>query len=245
MAKVALVTGAGRGIGRAVALRLARDGFDVGINYHRGREGAEEVRRTIEVLGRRAVMVRADVASRGEAEAMAHRVVEELGGINVLVNNAGIYHRTTVGELDLEAWSRTLAVNLSGAFHCSMAVLPAMRKAGGGRMVNVSSQLALRGTDHGPDYAASKAGLLGLTKSLALELAPLNITVNAVAPGTIETDIIAHYTEADRAERRRTIPLGRIGTPEEVADAVAFLASEDSRYITGATLLVTGGGLMV
>lgn len=245
MSRVCLVTGAARGIGRATALRLAEDGFDVVVNYVASNEEARHVAEAIEARGRRALPLRADVASREAVAAMVATARRELGPVDALVNNAGVYRRATLEDLGPDEWARTLAVNLTGAFHTLQAVVPSMKERRWGRIVNISSQIALRGTDHGADYAASKAGLLGLTKAAALELAPYGITVNAVAPGTIETDILAAYTEEDRRRRSREIPLGRIGTPEDVAGGVSFLVSEDAAYVTGATLHVNGGYLIV
>lgn len=239
------MTGASRGIGRATAIRLARDGHDVVINYYSHEEQAREVAREVEKVGSRALVARADVASHEEVMSMVESAVKAFGRIDVLVNNAGIYQRTDIEGLSLDQWRRVMDVNLMGAFHCIKAVAPIMRGQRWGRIINVSSQIAFRGTPHGADYAASKAGLLGLTKAAALELARYNVTVNAVAPGTIETDIIAHYTDEDRRRKAEAIPLGRIGNPEDVADVISFLASEDSRYITGATIHVNGGGLIL
>ena len=244
MERVALVTGASRGIGRATALRLAEDGMRVAVNYLAGESEALEVVQAVEARGGVGMAVRADVASPAEVAAMAETVQEALGSVRVLVNNAGVYRRATLPELDLDQWRRTLDVNLTGAYLCLKAVAPGMRERGWGRVVNITSQIAHRGTSHGADYAASKAGLLGLTKAAARELAPHGITVNAVAPGTIDTDIIAGYSEADRRQRAREIPLGRIGFPEDVAAAVSFLASDDAAYVTGATLHVNGGYLI-
>ncbi len=245
MSEVGLVTGASRGIGRATAHRLAEDGFDLIVNYMRGEAEAEDVARLVEAAGRQALPIKADVAFPEQVAAMITRAMEEFGRIDVLVNNAGIYRLGTIEGLGLEQWRRVLDVNLTGAFNCTKAVLPHMKASGGGRIINISSQIAIRGTEHGADYAASKAGLLGLTRAAALEFAKYNITVNAIAPGTIETDIIAHYTDTDRKRKSEAIPLGRIGLPEEVASVVSFLASEDSSYVTGATFHVNGGGLIV
>ncbi|MFQ5552625.1 MAG: SDR family NAD(P)-dependent oxidoreductase [Thermoplasmata archaeon] len=245
MTRVSLVTGASRGIGRATALRLAEDGHDVVVNYVEREDAARAVADQIEALGRSSLVVRADVASRDEVRGMVRKAHDALGPIATLVNNAGIYQRVTIDGLAPARWERTIGVNLTGAFHCIQAVLPRMREAAWGRIINISSQIGVRGTDHGADYAAAKAGLLGLTKAVALEAARDGITVNAVAPGTIETDIIADYSAADREARNRRIPLGRIGLPEEVASMVSYLASEEARYITGATLHVNGGYLIV
>ncbi len=215
------------------------------VNYLRGEEEALEVSREVVRRGGKGLAVQGDVSSPEEVEAMVAATVGSLGGLDVLVNNAGIYRRGPLDALPLEQWRRVVDVNLTGPFLCIRAVLPHMKARGQGRIINVSSQIAIRGTDHGADYAASKAGLLGLTKAAALELGPHNITVNAIAPGTIETSIIAHYSEEDRRMKRHSLPLGRIGLPEEVASVVSFLASPDAGYITGATLHVNGGGLIV
>lgn len=245
MERVALVTGASRGIGRATALRLAEDGLTVAVNYHTREAEALEVVGAVEARGGEGMAVRADVATPDEVAAMVDRVQDVLGPVQVLVNNAGTYRRATLPELALDQWRRTLDVNLTGAYLCLQAVAAGMRNRGWGRVVNITSQIAHRGTDHGADYAASKAGLLGLTKAAARELAPHGITVNAVAPGTIDTDLIAGYSEEDRRRRAGEIPVGRIGTPEDVAAAVSFLASDDAAYVTGTTLHVNGGYLIL
>lgn len=242
MARVCLVTGASRGIGRATALRLAEDGHDVVVNFRESSTDAHEVAKLLESMGRRALTVRADVSSEEEVASMVSTALEAMGGLDILVNNAGIYERANLEELTVDQWRRVIDVNLTGAFLCLRAVIPHMKRHGWGRIINVSSQIAHRGTDHGPDYAASKAGLLGLTRAAAIELAPFGITVNAVAPGTIDTDIIRDYTMEDRLAKEQSIPAGRIGRPEEVASLISFLASEQASYITGTTILVTGGG---
>ncbi len=244
-AHVALVTGASRGIGAATARRLAEDGFDVAVNYVSSPEKADETVRAIEGLGRRAIPLRADVSQFAEVQHMVSEVVAHLGRLDVLVNNAGVYERAVFDRTTPEQWDRRIAVNLSGAFYCAKAAVPEMRKTGGGRIINITSQLAFRGTTHGADYVAAKAGIVGLTKALALELAKDRILVNAVAPGSIETDILAGDSPEDRERRLKTIPLGRVGLPEEIAAAVAFLASPDAAYITGQVLHVNGGSLLV
>ena len=235
--RTALITGASRGIGAATAILFAREGALVGINYLRSEREAREVLKSVEEEGGEGILLRADVSSEEEIRDAAHTLSESGGGIDILVANAGIYHRRKAEGITAEMWRKTVEVNLTGAFLSAMAVLPHMRR---GAMVFVSSQLAFRGTPHGMDYAASKAGILGLTKSLALELAP-DIRVNAVAPGYIDTDILAGDTPEKRRRREEEVPLRRIGRPEEVASAILFLASDEASYITGACLDVNGG----
>jgi len=241
--RVALVTGASRGIGAATAIRLATDGFAVAANYLSRKAQADETIRAIEASGGRAVAIRADVSRSSEVERMVAEAVSAFGRLDVLVNNAGVYERASLGDTTPQDWDRRLATNLSSCFYAARAAVPEMRKVGGGRLVNVTSQIAFRGTAHGADYAAAKAGIVGLTKALALELAPQGILVNAIAPGSIETDILDVDTPADRTRRLRAIPLGRVGTPQEIAAAVAFLASDDASYITGQVIHVNGGSL--
>jgi 3-oxoacyl-[acyl-carrier protein] reductase len=239
--KVAMVTGASRGIGRAIALRLAEEGCDVAVNYHRSGATAQEVADEVVRLGRRALVLGADVASSGEVEAMVTAVEDEIGPVDILVNNAGIHKHHKSWEMSVEDWDRIIDVNLTGTFLTSRLLGPRMAERGWGRIVNISSVVAMSGTDHEAHYAASKAGIHGLTKSLALELSPRGVTVNAVAPGWIRTDMTADTTDQEMVEALRKVPLGRIGDPEEIASVVAYLASPESGYITGQVLHVNGG----
>lgn len=238
MSKVALVTGAGRGIGAAVAERLAQDGWDVVVNYRNTAEGAEAVRTTVEAMGQRALVVKADVSRHDEVEAMVRQAVDELGGITAVVNNAGVYKRAKLAEADPADWHEALDVNLTGSYYVARAAAPHLPP--GGRIVMFSSILGATGSHHGAHYAAAKGGIVALTKSLARELAPRGVLVNCVAPGAIATDMIAEPREA-RAEREKTIPLGRVGEAHEVAGVVSFLLGPDATYITGQVLHVNGG----
>ena len=231
-----VISGASRGIGRATAIEAARRGWRVAINYRSSKSQALEVLREIEALGGEGEVYRADISSWDEVKRMVDDFSSSFGEIHGVVANAGIYLRKGIREMRIEEWRRTLEVNLTGAFNLIKASLDHMDE---GSIVVVSSQLAFKGSGDAA-YGASKAGLLGLTRSLAIQLAP-KIRVNAVAPGTIETDIIAGYTEEQRRARERAIPLGRIGRPEEVASAILFLLSDEASYITGATLDVNGG----
>ena len=236
--KNVIVTGASRGIGRAIALELAKRGYRVGINYNKSEREAEELAEFInERTEGDAHIFKADVSSYNEIKNMVDSFYSNFGEIYGLVANAGIYIRKRIGEMNLEDWHRTININLNGAFYLVKASLPYISQ---GSIVFVSSQLAFKGSESSVAYGASKAGILGLMRSLALQLAP-NIRVNAVAPGTIDTDMIASYTLERRKEREEKIPLRIIGKPEEVANVVAFLLSEDSSYITGATIDVNGG----
>lgn len=242
---VALVTGASRGIGRAIALRLAEDGLDIGVNFLGHEDGAIETSTGIKEIGRESRTYKADVADYEAVQDMVQKIVEELGSITVLVNNAGFYKRSTILDLAPEDWQRTIDVNLTGCYNCVKATVPDMKERKKGNIVNISSMLGFKGTSHGAHYASSKAGITALTKSLALELSPHGIRVNAIAPGAIETEIISHDTPQKRQTRIDATPLRRVGQPEDIASAVSFLISDEASYISGETLHVNGGFLMV
>jgi NAD(P)-dependent dehydrogenase (short-subunit alcohol dehydrogenase family) len=242
----AIVTGAGSGIGRATALRLAADGCDVGVTYRANAEGAESVVAEIRALGRAAAHVELDLATPPAATAAIDALAERLGGLDVLVNNAGVNRRATVLEETIEGFDRTLAVNLVGPWACAQAAARHMIEGGrGGRIVNVTSVLAFVALDGGGAYGAAKAGLELLTKVLALELAPHGIKVNAVAPGHTATPMNYGPDALEAATiERPVIPAARAAAPDEIAAAIAFLASPAASYATGASLLVDGGLLL-
>jgi 3-oxoacyl-[acyl-carrier protein] reductase len=241
--RVALVTGAGRGIGRGIALGFAAEGASIAV-VDRDGNGAEGVAAEIEAAGGRAVAVNADVAAPEQVDAAAARAIDELGGIDVLVNNAGIDSVSPIAEMPLELWREMIDVNLTGVFLCSRAVAPTMIERRRGRIINMSSQLALKGTVDMSHYCAAKAGVLGLTKALALELAPYGITVNAIAPGPIDTDMLRALPESWLERKRSELPLGRFGRVEEIVPTALLLASDDGAYYTGSTLNVSGGDVM-
>ncbi|MGD9840105.1 MAG: SDR family NAD(P)-dependent oxidoreductase [Candidatus Bipolaricaulis sp.] len=241
MKRCALVTGGSRGIGAAAAVKLAAQGCDVALSYRTQRTAAEEVAAAIQRLGSRALILQADLADLEQARDLVHEAAEGLGGLHVLVNNAGYVQRVPWEELSLEDWERMLTVGLTAAFVCSRHAVPYMREGKYGRIVNVSSLRALTGSAHGIHYAAAKAGLLGLTKSLALAVAPFGITVNAVCPGFVATEINQEALAARGDEIRAQIPLGRVATADEIAAVIAFLCSDEAGYITGETVSANGG----
>jgi 3-oxoacyl-[acyl-carrier protein] reductase len=236
--KVALVTGGGRGIGRGITLALAGAGCDIAINYHRRKDAAESAACEVRQIGRRATVVQADVSQRTEVEAMVQFVEAQLGPVEILVNNAGIARVQKIEEIREEDWNEQIAVNLTSCFLVTQAVLPGMRTRRWGRIINVSSVAAQAGSLVGPHYAASKAGMLGLTRGYAKLLAKEGITVNAIAPALIETEMVSSNPNA----RPELIPVGRFGHIEEVADVAAMLAG--NAYITGQTINVNGGWYM-
>lgn len=239
--RVALVTGASRGIGRAIALALAREGATVIVNYATRRETAEAVVNAITAQGGRAVAIAADVADAGQVEAMFKEVLGKFGRIDILVNNAGITRDNLLLRMKDVDWEQVINTNLKGAFLCARAAAKAMLKQRWGRIINISSVVGLTGNAGQVNYASAKAGLIGLTKSLARELASRQITVNAIAPGFIETDMTKELAAEVRQAMLESIPLGRFGQPEDVAEAVVFLASDKASYITGQVLVVDGG----
>ncbi len=241
---VSIVTGAARGIGLAIARRLATEGSTV-VVADVNAAGAEEVARLLVEGGTSALPVVADITSEVDRARLITATIQAYGRIDVLVNNAGIMQRVALMDVTPEVWNQTMAVNLDAAFFCSQAVLPVMREQGRGRIINIASMAARTGGQASPPhYATSKTGLVGMTRALARVVGIWGITVNAVAPGMIDTEMIADLTPEQRKWWLQQIPLARLGTPEDVAAAVAFLASDDASYITGTTLDVNGGYYM-
>lgn len=239
--KVAVVTGASRGIGRAIALELARTGEMVVVNYNGSKDKACEVKAEIEAEGGKALIMPCNVADAKECETFFKQLIQELGRIDILVNNAGITKDGLLMRMSEEDFNKVLDVNLKGTFHCIRQVSRQMIKQKSGRIINLSSVVGIAGNAGQANYSASKAGIIGLTKTAAKELASRNITVNAIAPGFIDTDMTEVLTEGIKEKIISQIPLGQLGKPEDVAKAAAFLASSDAGYITGQVLCVDGG----
>jgi glucose 1-dehydrogenase len=245
--QVAIVTGAGSGIGRAIAMRFAKEGADIAIVYSRNDANAEESARMIETLGREALVYKADVSDGQAIAGMVDRVIETMGRIDCLVNNAGIYESVPLLEMTEEVWDRVLAIDLKSAYLCTQAVARYWQQAGrGGKVVNIGSVHGTRTWQGLSAYAAAKTGLISLTRTMALELAPFGINVNLVSPGAIAVGgNLAQISNAEFMERvRREIPLGRMGEGGQVASLVLFLASDESDYITGAEIVIDGGLLL-
>ena len=243
--RTALVTGGSRGIGRAIVLRLARQGADVAFSYKGNAAAAQVVAAEVEGMGRRALAIQADARSAEGADALVKAVLEAFGRIDILVNNAGITRDDLIMRMSTDAWTEVLETNLFGAFYALKAVTRPMLKARGGRIINITSVSGQAGQTGQANYSAAKAGLIGLTKAAARELASRSITVNAVAPGFVLTELTQDLPDALKDEITARTPLGRFGTTEEIANAVAFLASDEAAYITGQVLAVDGGLVMM
>lgn len=237
----ALVTGGGRGIGRAICLALAKEGFDLCINYAAGSSAAEQTAEECRGLGVQAVVLQADVTNPAECQNLVEKAAGTFGRLDVLVNNAGVNADKLILRMQEADFDKVIDTNLKGAFFCCKAACKLMMRQRYGRIINISSVVGLHGNAGQSNYAASKAGLIGLTKSLAKEFAARGVTVNAVAPGFIETDMTAAMPETAKAAALAAVPAGRIGHADEVAAAVAFLASSQAAYITGQVLCVDGG----
>jgi NAD(P)-dependent dehydrogenase (short-subunit alcohol dehydrogenase family) len=242
--RIAIVTGAGQGIGRAIALGLAREGVKVAIaDVNEG--SANTVKNEIEASGGRALAIRTDVSNEKSVQAMVEKSLKEFLRVDILVNNAGIFPTSPVEEMSEEDWDRVIGTNLVGAFLCARAVVPEFLEQGSGRIISVTSGRAFQGAKNGAHYAASKAGIIGFSKSLALELAPHGITVNVICPGITDTaQPRGHQTEEQIYAQAQRIPLGRIGQPEDLVGPAVFLASDAAAFITGQTILVNGGSIM-
>ncbi len=237
--KIALVTGASRGIGKAIAIELAKQGADIIVNYSKDEKGAVEVVHEIEKLGRKSVALKADVSDFESVKKMADTIKEKFSHLDILVNNAGVVMDKTLANMDVSEWKSVIKINLNSVYNVTRNVIPLLRPDG--RIINISSIVALEGNFGQTNYAASKAGIIGFTKSLAKEVSRNRITVNAVAPGLIETDILKAIPSERKKKFADLIPLGRSGTPEDVANLVGFLASDKASYITGEVICVDGG----
>ena len=242
--KTAVVTGGSRGIGKAIALQLAQAGANVLITYARSSEAAEEVVRQIEAAGRKARALKADAIDFGQAERVIAVTQEEFSGVDILVNNAGITRDTLIMRMSEEQWDEVIQTNLKSVFNYSKAVIRPMMKARAGSIINISSVVGISGNAGQTNYSASKAGIIGFSKSLAKEVASRNIRVNVIAPGYISTEMTGQLDESILKSIEAQIPLKRAGEPDEVANSVVFLASDASSYLTGAVLTVDGGMAM-
>lgn len=242
--KIALVTGSSQGIGRATALRLAQSGADLVVNYRSNAQAAKEVKASIEAMGRRCVTIQADVSQEEDVTRLFSEANASLGPIAILVNNAGTTRDKLILQMSLSDFEYVVATNLRSAFLCTRAVLRGMMKARWGRIVNITSPSGLLGNAGQANYSASKAGIVALTISTAREMASRNITANAIAPGFIPTELTSTLTEQQRKYMLDVTPIGRFGTPEEIAAAINFLCSPEASYITGQILCVDGGMAM-
>ncbi|WHY93567.1 3-oxoacyl-[acyl-carrier-protein] reductase [Neobacillus cucumis] len=242
--KAVLVTGASRGIGREIALELARQGANVAVNFAGSEAKANEVVDEIKALGRDAFTVKCDVSNSEEVASMVKETVDRFGKLDILVNNAGITKDNLLMRMKEEEWDDVISINLKGVFLCTKAVTRQMMKQRYGRIINIASIVGVSGNPGQANYVAAKAGVIGLTKTTAKELAARNITVNAIAPGFITTDMTDKLTEDIKTEMLKQIPLARFGEPKDIAKVTAFLASDDSSYMTGQTLHIDGGMVM-
>ena len=241
--QIAVVTGGGRGIGKASAVELARHGANVVVNYRADADAAEATRDEIQALGVKAILVKADVSDAEQAEGVIETAIEELGQLDILVNNAGVNRDRTVARLSVEEWDEVIQTDLSAMFYCTRAALAGMRERNYGRIINMSSIVGQMGNVGQANYAAAKAGMIAFTKTAAKELARNNITVNAICPGFVATDMVTSLSEEIQENIRSQIPLGRFGTPDEIAAVVRFLCTEGG-WFTGAQLSPNGGQYM-
>lgn len=244
MKKTVLITGASRGIGRAAAEAFAKAGYDVAVNYNKSAEAAETLCRELEKYSVKALPFQADVADKKAVNAMTNEIEKKLGGVSVLVNNAGIAEQALFTDITEKMWDRMFAVNVKGAYNCTQVVLPKMIHEKYGRIINISSMWGISGASCEVHYSAAKAALIGFTKALAKEVGLSGITVNCVAPGVIDTDMNGHLSPEIISELKEETPLNRIGAPRDVAETVLFLASEKASFITGQTISVDGGFIL-
>jgi 3-oxoacyl-[acyl-carrier protein] reductase len=242
--KTAVVTGASRGIGRAIAIKLATLGVNIVVNYRNSYDAVQEVVKEIQALGAKALAVQCDISSFKDVESMMKKSMEEFGSIDILVNNAGITKDGLLMRMKEEEFDSVIDINLKGAFNCTRHISAIMLKQRSGRIINISSVSGLTGNAGQVNYSSAKAGILGMTKAVAKELAGRGVTCNAVAPGYIQTDMTEGLADKVKENIMNAIPLKRLGTPEDVANAVAFLASEEAAYITGQVINVDGGMVM-
>lgn len=242
--KTSVVTGASRGIGRAIAIKLAKLGANVVVNYRNSVAGVEEVVKEIEALGVKVLAVQCDISNYNDVELMMKKCIEEFGSVDILVNNAGITKDGLLMRMKEQDFDSVIDINLKGAFNCTKHVSAIMLKQRSGRIINISSVSGVTGNAGQVNYSAAKAGIIGMTKSVAREFASRGITCNAVAPGYIQTDMTDVLSDKVKDGIRNTIPLKKLGSPQDVANAVAFLASEDASYITGQVINVDGGMVM-
>ncbi len=241
LGKASLVTGASRGIGAAIAIALSKAGSDVAVNYAREELAAQEVANTVSIIGRHALKSKFDVTNFNEVKNAIDRIAEDFGHIDILVNNAGINRDRTLLKMSPQEWSEVMKVNLDGMFNVTKAVLPHMLKGGWGRIINLSSIIGLTGNVGQSNYAASKAGIIGFSKSIAKELASKQITVNVIAPGFTTTSMVESLPEEIKSSLIQRIPMKRFANPQEIGDLVAYLASPRSAYITGEVITIGGG----
>lgn len=238
--KVAIVTGSSRGLGRAIAKELAAHGSKVVVNYHESKDAGEELLKELKDSGAEAVLVQAGVANPDACNSLVETAVKEFGGLDILVNNAGVNRDRTIRRMSVEEWQEVIATDLNSIFYCTYAAVPHMIERGGGRIVNMSSIIGQMGNLGQSNYAAAKAGIIGFSRSAAQEFARYNITVNALCPGFIETDMVTNLTPEVQEALLARIPLGRFGKPEEVAAITRFLVTEGG-YVTGAQISINGG----
>lgn len=239
--KVALVTGSSRGIGKAIAMKFASEGADIVLNGFGGQKELKDAEKSVKQFGGGVIGFLGDVSKPDFVKKMVDGAVKRFGKIDILVNNVGIYNRHTLEECSLKDWEKTIATNLTSAFLLCKEVAPIMKKSNFGRIVNISSIAGIVGSSHGPDYAASKAALVALTKSLSADLGKFNIRVNSISPSYVNTDMLKYWSKEKIKEKSNEMVLGRVAEPEEIANIVLFLASEDSSIMTGENIVVGGG----